>query len=78
MSGGRGEGLASSVGTAGILNRCQKLVLVDDKGGLLATHSPDADHPLYEKLGKARDYYRRIYQEQVKVPAGLRLFKYVL
>ncbi|MDH7512036.1 MAG: hypothetical protein QHH14_03700 [Clostridiales bacterium] len=70
--------VASSVGTAGILNRCQKLVLVDDKGGLLATHTPDENHPLFEKLGKARETYWDIYQEKVKVPAGLRLFKYVL
>jgi len=70
--------VACSVGTAGILNRCQKLVLVDDKGKPSVTHHPDEAHPLYQKLGEAREYYWDIYKEKVKIPAGLRLFKYVL
>jgi len=67
-----------SVGTAGILNRCARLILADDGGKILATHSPDVKHPLFQKLGEAREYYWRIYKENVKIPAGLRLFKYVL
>lgn len=70
--------VACSVGTAGILNRCHKFVLVDDKGSIVAAHYPDEAHPLYEKFREAREYYWNIYQEQVKIPAGLKLFKYVL
>jgi len=70
--------VACSVGTAGILNRCARLILVDAKGGIAATHSPDVKHPLFQKLGEAREYYWNIYKEKVKIPAGLRLNKYVL
>jgi branched-subunit amino acid aminotransferase/4-amino-4-deoxychorismate lyase len=70
--------VACSVGTAGILNRCARLILADDKGQILATHSPDVKHPLFQKLGEAREYYWGIYKESVMIPAGLRLFKYVL
>jgi len=35
-------------------------------------------HPLFQKLGEARERYWNIYKESVPLPAGLRLFKYVL
>lgn len=70
--------VACSVGTAGILNRCHKFILVDEQGSVLATHYPDDKHPLYHKLGQAKEYYWNIYKEKVKVPAGLKLFKYSL
>jgi branched-chain amino acid aminotransferase len=70
--------VAASVGTAGILNRCARLILADDKGQTLAAHSPDVKNPLFQKLGEAREYFWNIYKESVKLPAGLRLFKYVL
>ncbi|MGB8952027.1 MAG: aminotransferase class IV [Candidatus Aminicenantales bacterium] len=69
---------ACSVGTAGILHRCQKFVLVDKKNAAIAEHHPDTSHPLYHKLGEAREYYWNIYKGKVKVPAGLKLFKYTL
>jgi branched-chain amino acid aminotransferase len=70
--------VAASVGTAGILNRCARLILTDNKGQILATHSPDVKHPLFQKLGEAREYYWNIYKESVPIPAGLKLYKYVL
>ena len=70
--------VACSVGTAGILNRCARLILADEMGQILATHSPDVKYPLFQELGEAREYYWNIYIEKVKIPAGLRLFKYVL
>jgi branched-subunit amino acid aminotransferase/4-amino-4-deoxychorismate lyase len=69
--------VACSVGTAGILNRCARLILVDNGGQILATHSPDVKHPLFQKLGEAREYYWNIYKEKVKIPPGLKLNKYV-
>jgi len=67
-----------SVGTAGILNRCEKLLLVDKEGKTIATHFPQKDHPLYGKLSDARTYFWNVYQEKVKVPEGLTLNKYIL
>lgn len=67
-----------SVGTAGILNRCERLLLVDEEGQKLATHHPQKDHLLYAKLGEAKELYWNIYQEKAAVPKGMRLDKYVL
>jgi branched-chain amino acid aminotransferase len=70
--------VAASIGTAGIMNRCQKLILVDAENHPLATHVPDRNHDLYTKLGEAKTYYWNIYKEQAKLPQGMRLFKYSL
>ncbi|MBN1221609.1 MAG: hypothetical protein JXB23_00070 [Candidatus Aminicenantes bacterium] len=67
-----------SVGTAGILNRCEKLLLMDNEGNVLVTHEPDKDHDLYHQLGKARTTYWNLYQEKTKIPVGIRLYKYVI
>jgi branched-chain amino acid aminotransferase len=69
---------ACSVGTAGILNRCQKLILVDQDLNPVAEHRPDESHPLYHQLREAREYYWKIYKEEVPPPAGMKLFKYAL
>jgi branched-subunit amino acid aminotransferase/4-amino-4-deoxychorismate lyase len=70
--------VACSVGTAGILNRCARLILVDDKGAVAAEHALDTEHPLYKKFAEAREYYWNIYQDKVRVPDGLSLHKYSL
>jgi len=70
--------VAASIGTAGIMNRCQKLLLVDEKNAVAATHVPDRDHPLYGRLAEAKAHYWDIYREKVKLPAGMNLFKYAL
>ncbi len=67
---------AASVGTAGILNRCQKLILVDGAFNAIATHTPDEQHPLYAKLREAREYYWNIYKEQAEPAAGMTLHRY--
>ncbi len=67
-----------SVGTAGILNRCEKLLLVDEVGRTIVAHFPKKDHPLYDKLGEARTYFWNIYKEKAKVPNGMILNKYIL
>jgi branched-chain amino acid aminotransferase len=68
----------SSVGTAGIMNRCEKLMLTDEIGETIAVHTPDKDHSLYLTLGKAKQFYWNIYKEKVKLPDGMRLNKYVI
>ncbi len=65
-----------SIGTAGILNRAKRLVLVDQSGKIIAEQHADESHPIYQKLGEAKRYYWEIYQEKVPVPEGLRLDKY--
>lgn len=67
-----------SVGTAGILNRCDQLLLVDKNGETIDTHQPQKGHPLYDKLREARDTYWDIYKEKAPVPSGMRLDKYLL
>ena len=68
----------SSVGTAGILNRCQKLHLVDGEGKIALTHEADGKHPLFAKLAEAKEYYWNIYKGKAKPLAGMTLYKYAL
>jgi branched-subunit amino acid aminotransferase/4-amino-4-deoxychorismate lyase len=65
-----------SVGTAGIMNRAQKLVLVDEDYNIIGTQKSDENHPLFAQLGKSRAYLWDIYQEKVPVPEGLDLVKF--
>ena len=67
-----------SIGTAGILNRCAKLILVDGETKVIGTHVPDEKHPLYDKLAEARTYYWNIYKGVVPPIEGMKLFKYAL
>ena len=69
---------ACSVGTAGILNRCQELILVNEQEEVLARHHPDENHDLYRVLGEVRTYYWDIYQGKANAPEGLRVFRYSL
>ena len=67
-----------SVGTAGILNRAQKLLLVDEEDAVIGTQQANESHALYRKLGEARTYLWDIYQEKVPVPEGLNLTKFTI
>ena len=69
---------ACSIGTAGILNRCAKLILVDEKQNVIGTHLPDEKHLLYAKMAEAKAYYWNIYRGLVPPLEGMKLFKYVL
>lgn len=60
-----------SVGTAGILNRCNSLMLTDAQGDEIVTAKADPEHPLFAQLGNARSYYWDIYRGEADVPAGL-------
>jgi len=67
-----------SIGTAGILNRCSKIVLIDENREIFATHDADEEHELFKMLGEARSYYWNIYRGEVAVPEGMKVFKYVI
>jgi branched-chain amino acid aminotransferase len=70
--------VAASIGTAGIMNRCQKLLCIDEGRKVVATHVPDTAHPIYAKLAEARTHYWNIYKEKAPLAPGMNLFKYVL
>lgn len=67
-----------SVGTAGILNRAQRLIMVDEYNAPCAEYRARTDHPLYEALGRARQTYWDIYQDKAPVPDGMTLNTYLL
>lgn len=62
-----------SVGTAGILNRAQRLVLVNGKNEIIGEQKADPDNEIYAKLGQAREIYWDIYRERIEPPEGLTL-----
>ncbi len=67
-----------SIGTAGILNRAQRIVLTDMEGHTLAEQHADESHELYKILGQARKTYWDIYREEVPPPDGVTLNSYIL
>ncbi|MCP2604857.1 aminotransferase class IV [Candidatus Aminicenantes bacterium AH-873-B07] len=67
-----------SVGTAGILNRCKKLILIDNQKKILAIYEPDENHELYKILGETKEYYWKIYQEKVECPPDIKVEKFII
>lgn len=67
-----------SIGTAGILNRCRNLTLIDNNKKKLAVLTSDESHPLFETLKRAKDYYWDIYKGGVEAPAGMNRLEYDL
>jgi len=65
-----------SVGTAGILNRCSSLLLVDNDKNRLGLMESDRSHQLFEKLAEAKQYYWETYKGTVKTPKGLNRVEY--
>lgn len=66
----------ASVGTAGILNRCEKLVLVDNDLKIIGEHLPNKSHELYQKLKEAREYYWNVYKGLAEPLPELKIFRY--
>ena len=67
-----------SIGTAGILNRCSSLYLVNEKLEVMLRHEAQSEHPLYQKLSEIRSDYWNIYTGEKSVPVGLIVEKHVL
>ena len=67
-----------SVGTAGILNRCAKLIFVDGDNRVVGEHVADARHPVYAKLAEAKEYFWNVYRGTAAPVAGLTVYKYVI
>lgn len=62
-----------SIGTAGILNRAERLIFVDGRLKRIAEHQVDKSHELYERLGQARQTYWDIYRGLAEPVAGIDL-----
>jgi hypothetical protein len=62
-----------SIGTAGILNRCSTLHLVDEDLNVIARHTQDPTHPLVQALAEMRADYWGMYTANVEIPEALDL-----
>lgn len=67
-----------SIGTAGILNRCSHLHLVDQDLKIIAKHTADSEHPLFKALGECRADYWKMYTGEKSLPEPLVLEKHIL
>jgi len=67
-----------SIGTAGILNRAEKLILVDNDQKIIAEQTADKNHELYRILGEAKAYYWDIYRELEAPAEGIELNKFII
>ena len=60
-----------SLGTAGILNRAQRLHMPDLEGNILAVHEADTTHPLYAEIADLRSSYWKLYTDDIEPPEGI-------
>ena len=67
-----------SIGTAGVLNRCQRLTLVDAQSNVIAVHQANQSHELYAELAAIRSDYWRMYLGEVDLPEGVTLERHDL
>jgi len=67
-----------SVGTAGILNRCTKLVLIDESDRILAEQTSMENHELYNFLGKMKDIYWGFYTGKSQLIDGMQIRTYTM
>jgi len=65
-----------SIGTAGILNRAQRLLMTDGNGEALVDFRADESHDLFRVLGEARTRYWDIYRGAADPPAGQNLNRF--
>lgn len=67
-----------SIGTAGILNRAHRIIMVDENNAPCGEFRAQPEHEAYQILGEARTKYWEIYQKQAPVPTGQILSVYPL
>lgn len=67
-----------SVGTAGILNRADQLILVDETNTPCAKFRAQTDHDMHHIIGLARQTYWEVYQDKAPVPTGQTMNTYPL
>jgi branched-chain amino acid aminotransferase len=60
-----------SIGTAGILNRCGRLLLIDGSRKKIAMMTSDTTHSLYDILKRSKDHYWEIFTSDVDLPEGM-------
>ncbi len=62
--------LVASVGTAGVLNRCDKLTMVKD-GKIIGCHEADKKADVYHILAEGKGKYLSLYKGDVEPPEGI-------
>jgi len=62
-----------SIGTAGVLNRCERLTLVDSDLETIVVHKADTEHELYHLLSDIRSDYWKMYLGECALPKELTL-----
>ena len=60
-----------SIGTAGILNRCQSLHLRDEHGDVIAVHRAQQDHDVYTKLASLKRRYWGMFVGTEEIPSSI-------
>ena len=60
-----------SIGTAGILNRCQSLHLRDESGAVIVTHHAQQDHDVYGKLANLKNRYWGMFLGTEDIPTSI-------
>ncbi|MEC7987576.1 MAG: aminotransferase class IV [Myxococcota bacterium] len=63
-----------SIGTAGILNRCSRLSLLNAERQPQWIHEPDTEHPLYEALARLRRRYWQVYKGEHPAPLDMKIY----
>jgi branched-chain amino acid aminotransferase len=67
-----------SIGTAGILNRCNRLFMVDEELQPLGELKGNESDDLYHELAKIKELYWGIYQGKVEAPESMNLERFTL
>lgn len=67
-----------SIGTAGILNRCNKLMLIDDEKKIIAKLEAQEAHEMFKTIGTLKEYYWKIYTLEEDAPPGIEINKYII
>lgn len=76
---GKGElAVVCSIGTAGILNRADRLLMVDEDNQVLADHCANKGHALWQALADAKSRYWDVYRGTVEAPEGIELSRYAI
>jgi branched-subunit amino acid aminotransferase/4-amino-4-deoxychorismate lyase len=60
-----------SIGTAGILNRCERIALIDEHKHIIGEQVADPTHPLYQKYGEAKKILWDIYKGEFPAITGM-------
>ena len=67
-----------SIGTAGILNRCESLYLCNEKEEIVAVHQSQKEHEVYHKLQALKNRYWGMFINTEEIPSHIPSMVYSL